>query len=213
MYDYRIPATQAFYTIVLLISSVVYLEYYTPSISPPHCFEILEGSRLFLEGKSNVNSFSCECQTMEQIPPQQMNINHAGEKVIFSGAALEIQTQSLDCGHRIMNQDLYKSLQAAHYPYIRIELEEASIHHIDKKLSKESWAPVKVCALLTVAGIQRRVDLSVQARQINQKAYRFRSTHRIKMTDYCITPPTAMFGTIKVKNEIDINFDLLVASE
>jgi len=152
---------------------------------------------------------------MDQLPPLQLNMQSLEHRqgAYFENARIDIRTRTLDCGHRGINRDLYESLKAQHHPHISLALEEVRWTADNPLGSTDNWQWLTACAELTVAGVSREVDLKVQARRLAHKTYRFVCEHRIRMTDFNVTPPTAMFGAVKVDNEVDIHFDLIVQAD
>ena len=181
----------------------------------PVCFHILQGSQLYLEGNTNIHSFICNCDEVDAFPPLnlEMEIESSASQIYFDKAQLKIKTQNLDCGHRIMNKDLHECLRATDHPYISVDLKTARLLADVPKISKEYWTLVAGRARLTVAGVSKTVYLKATARKLKGNTYRFISKHTINMTDYNIVPPSAFMGTIKVHDQITINFDLLIAVE
>ncbi|HTA26291.1 MAG TPA: YceI family protein, partial [Bacteroidia bacterium] len=59
---------------------------------------------------------------------------------------------------------------------------------------------------LTIAGVTKPIDMLIKVSAPNQGYLTFEGSQTIKMTDYGITPPTALLGTMKTGNEITINF-------
>lgn len=180
-----------------------------------YCLEVVDGSRLYLEGSSNVNTFTCECESMDKLPPLQLKMQELQHRkgAYFKNARISIRTQTLDCGHRGINRDLYESLKSSQHPTISLALDEVHWKSEGALDGKSAWQWLTACAELTVAGVTREVDLTVKARQLRHKTFRFVSKHRIRMTDFGVVPPTAMFGAVKVDNEVDLHFDLIVQAE
>jgi hypothetical protein len=46
---------------------------------------------------------------------------------------------------------------------------------------------------------------------ISDHDIKFSGSYTLKMTDFKMSPPTAMMGTIKVGNEVTIKFDLTLS--
>lgn len=197
--------------LMLLTSSIA------PGSRPPAelSYRILHTSRLFLEGTTNVNTFTCNCTCVQSFPRLQfeMEVREESRNAVFDDAQLQISTKALDCGNRNMNKDLYETLKAGQYPSIGISILEANLSSGDNLAEAAEWSDLTARARLTVAGVSRTALLKVKARKTGPGAYRFLSQYTIKMTDFNIEPPTAMLGLIKVNNQIEINFDLTVAVE
>lgn len=168
-------------------------------------FKILAGSRLYLEGKSNVNTFTCDCK--EDFPPTKMSINATANSNVayFHETRVEITTVKLDCGNKGINRDLSKALKADEYPKICFEL--CSITFQDAAHSDE-WQNVKANADITIAGKTKRVKMDIKAKQMADGQLSIKSSKAINMSDFGIDPPTVLMGLIKVKDEISLFFDL-----
>ncbi len=59
---------------------------------------------------------------------------------------------------------------------------------------------------LTLAGINRQVIMQATLCTSGPGKLAFEGSQQIKMTDYGVRPPTALFGTIRVNPDITINF-------
>ena len=103
---------------------------------------------------------------------------------------------------RIMNNNTYKALKADDYPNITFALifpvtsiqDDGKPHQITAK------------ADLTIAGKTRRVDMTVAATTQGHATIIFEGSRKIKMTDFDIDPPVALFGTLKTGDDIVIHF-------
>jgi polyisoprenoid-binding protein YceI len=66
---------------------------------------------------------------------------------------------------------------------------------------------VKVIGNLTIAGKIQKIDLAASARyNAADKSFTINGSKKLKMTDYGVSPPTAMLGTIKTGNDITVSF-------
>ncbi len=101
-----------------------------------------------------------------------------------------------------MNNNTYKALKADADPEITIKL-VGPIRSIKAKAG-ETTVPAK--ANLTIAGVTKSIDMQVKVSMPGQGKLLFEGAQSIKMTDYGINPPTALFGTLKTGNEITISF-------
>ncbi len=170
-------------------------------------FEIEKGSKLYIEGTSNVNSFECMCT--DEFNPQTAKITLSDDErqVWFTGTTLKLKTSLLDCDNSKMNRDLCEALKSEDYPYIRIDLHDALI--TEGTFDDPNGAKITCNASITITNIARKVSLNVKGRRLSSGRYRFISTKELLMTDFGVEPPTALLGLIKVRNSIRINFDLI----
>lgn len=197
------------YSAIILVLGVVVLGI----ISSDTVVSIDPASELVLFGSSNVNKFKCACT--DQFPQSTIKFNKGktGTSATFSNALLDLSVGALDCGNKLMNKDLYKTLKGEEYPKIRIEL--IQVKQLDNSIVEQpgSWATQTVEAALTIAGVRRSLDLSVRAQRIGAGRFRFVSDKNILMTDFGLTPPKALMGTIKVNDQIRIHMDMIVEVE
>jgi len=100
----------------------------------------------------------------------------------------------------IMNNNTYKALKADSNPQITFALTSpvksipSGAHVIAAKIN------------LTIAGVTKAIDMSVSANAQAHGDITFEGSKTIKMTDYGIKPPVALFGTLKTGDDITIKF-------
>ncbi|MCB0606663.1 MAG: YceI family protein [Lewinellaceae bacterium] len=177
-------------------------------------YRILDESKLFLEGTSNVNEFKCSCK--EDFPVATFTFENSESNltsVRFSDTRLTLKTRSLECGNRMMNKDLQKALKAETFPNIVIQLSEANLRantfFPDQVLA--GWTPMTAQTYISIAGQTRKVRLDINVQKTGHDKYRFTASKELHMTDFGIDPPTALLGLVKVNDRITINLDLTVA--
>jgi len=172
-------------------------------------FQLTNASKISIAGSSNVNEFSClafqefpVCSaTMEEIPGN----NH----IRFKHTVMQVLVRSLNCDNPVMNYDMYEALQSESYPYITIALTEAYAQD-GATINLSSREELYVVINLTITGHTQKQTLKISASRIADNRYRFYGSHTISLNDYHIEPPTALFGVIRVKDKIKIEFDLQV---
>jgi polyisoprenoid-binding protein YceI len=103
---------------------------------------------------------------------------------------------------RVMDNKTYEALKATRYPDILFTLSTPL------KLSQVSDGrqPVSVKGDLLLAGVCRPVVMQVKTFAFDQGKLLFEGTENIRMTDYGVKPPSALFGTMKAAPDITIHF-------
>ena len=169
-------------------------------------------SMLQIQGKTNVNSFQCYCAPPASVVGFNAESSSETQKINFKKAALTVLTKSLDCRHKIMNRDMYQTLKAEHYPTITLSISQVliPIHSINARW--KLTGPIATEAYLTLAGMKRKIDLLVTISQPFSNIYRFTAKKSLLLTDFGLTPPTALMGMVKVKNEIVLDIDLYISA-
>lgn len=105
----------------------------------------------------------------------------------------------------IMNNNTYKALKADNNPEITFALVEPV-----KSIPVGTHA-ITVKVNLSIAGVTNAVDMSVTATTQPHGDITFEGSKTIKMTDYGIKPPVALFGTLKTGDNITINYKTIFA--
>lgn len=167
--------------------------------------QILDNSKLYIEGKSNVNKFACHCT--EEFPTSKIQFNSTPSNgtAHFNKTEMQITTSKLDCGKKAINKDLIKTLKAEEHPKITLEL--CSLKFLEAA-HENDWQQVKAETFLTIAGTTRSMNMLVRAKQLGNFKYKIKSSEEIKLTDFDIDPPTALLGLVKVKDEMTLHLDL-----
>lgn len=182
------------------------------------------GSNLSFEGSSNVKDWRCGGSTLEarmEVAAPLEQINNIIDRIEDGDVArldpraasfpqpkfqLRVPVESLRCGNRQMERDMYRALRADANPVIEFRfngLVGGVEHDID-----EGRYSATISGVLTLAGARRNVQVPVVAERIGRDRFRLRARLPLRMTDFGITPPTALFGVIKARNDLVVQFDL-----
>lgn len=177
---------------------------------PNKTFHISKNSKLEIKGNTNVNSFNCLC--MDEIEPQPYIIENSvsRHKYYFKNTSMSIKINTLDCGNKLMNKDLRNSLNASKYPNIEIKLLEIKEDSCNPLRELKDWVKISAKTNIALNGISKEYTLDITAKKISDNKFRFISTKPILMSDFCVEPPTALMGMVKVQDEIKISLDLEV---
>ena len=163
-------------------------------------------SRLWIEGRSNVNQFECRADTYRgdatiYYESDEANANEQTD------ANLEIEVAGFDCGRERMNRDFRNALKANSFPKIIFRFGE--VLNMQPLAGEENTIRFNVMGYLTVAGVTREITFDMIGYFLSDDRIRAVGSKQIKMTDYEVEPPTAMLGLVKAENELTVHFDLL----
>ncbi len=164
-------------------------------------------SRLWIDGTSTVNSFTCETDNVigYGLLDDATMIRLADTA---PRAEVAVPVASFDCGDRRMNADFYEAMQAAHHPLIRFELIRT-----EALGGAEAAYQLRAEGRLTIAGTTRRIDMALEGRHLPGDRLRGTGAFSLKMTDFGIDPPSALFGLIKAHDRITVRFDLSATTQ
>lgn len=195
--------------LLLAISGVLASGGMQPTRAQGQRLVVHSDSQFWIQGEATTNDFTCRVGQVDgraKLPAPKKVLASSSEKREPT-VIVKVAVGAFDCGNRIMTKDLKETLKVEEYPHIRFELIDARVGTpID---TTAEWRPVKVLGALTVAGTKRVTTLSALGRALDESRFRIRGCHSIRMTDFEIEPPTKAFGLIKVKDQIEVQFDLL----
>lgn len=170
---------------------------------------ILQPSRIFVAGKSNVNRFSCDCEQNFSVARPNCYWRADPPTLVFENTRLRLQAENLDCGNKVMNRDLRNTLQADQHPEIRLDLQQLRFSggSITDAISSD-WTELTAHTLLTMAGETRPANIRFRGRSVGHEVYELVGVHEVRMTDFGVEPPTALMGLVKVEDRMEIHFKL-----
>jgi hypothetical protein len=167
-------------------------------------------SQFWIQGEATTHDFTCAVDRVEghaTLPPARDSIPETATREQQTEVVVTVPVQAFDCGNDRMTRDLQETLEMEAHPDIQFELIHATVGAaVDTTLR---WRRVKILGALTVAGTKRVTSLRAVGRALDAHRFRVRGCHPIRMTHFNIEPPTKAFGLIKVKNRVEVQFDLL----
>jgi len=156
-------------------------------------------STLKVEGTSNLHDW--------QIVAEKQQGKLIAE--IVDGKVTKIQqldftvtAESLKSGKSAMDKNTYKALNTGKHKQITFKL--AKVNSIE--CTNPNSCKVSVTGNLTIAGVTKPIDMAFDMKIYGTKLLLVGSK-TLKMTDFGVDPPKAMFGTITTGDAIDIKFE------
>ena len=120
----------------------------------------------------------------------------------LSSLNFTIPVNSLKSGKGMMDKNTYKAMKASDHKNITFALTSGTVTPVDA-----TTYTVKAIGKLTIAGTTKETDLVATAKfNAADKSFTVSGAKKMKMTEYNVTPPTVMLGTIKTGNDITINY-------
>ncbi|HEX6916033.1 MAG TPA: YceI family protein [Chitinophagaceae bacterium] len=134
-------------------------------------------------------------------------LNMTGEKLTgISNLSFLLAAETLKSGTSGLDKNGYKALDTKKNPSISFNMTSGTITAVDATTYQ-----FKGMGNLTIGGTTRLTDLVATMKySAAEKAFVVTGSKTIKMTDWKVTPPTVMFGTIKTGDKITIDFNLKI---
>lgn len=124
------------------------------------------------------------------------------------GATISIPVDSIT-GARgdAMTTKIHNAFKHTEHPEIVFELSSGSITQITDAAA--GTFVITAQGKLTMAGVEKEISVPFNGKRLENGGYQFECVYKIKMTDYNIEPPSAMFGQIVCGDEVSVIFNLL----
>jgi hypothetical protein len=124
-------------------------------------------------------------------------------------AELSVPVISLRGNSQGMDRDMYSALKAGQCPFIQYRLEKVQDAQVRQDPSTAKTEIIlHVTGVLTVAGVQRPLATELTIQEDTSQHYLVHARSVIQMTDFKVTPPTALFGLIRAQDSLSVIFNL-----
>jgi polyisoprenoid-binding protein YceI len=159
------------------------------------------GSSMTVSGTSSlhdwtvqVNDFNCDMTATADLTTMKI------EMVTFRGKATSIKSDN-----STMDKKIQEALKSDKHPEIRYTVRSArNIVLKDKKFSG------LITGDLQIAGKTKTEATQFTGSLIGENKLQITGSKKIKMTEFGISPPTAMLGALKTGDEVTVQFTLVL---
>jgi hypothetical protein len=168
---------------------------------------LLPGSVLTVEGKSTIRDWKCSAGKLEATissqgdNPIQMVVG--GEKAI-TAVELSIPIAKLDCSNGTMNEHMQKALKAKEHPVIFFRLQTYDL------ATSGGAQKATLNGLLKIGGAEQPVTIAADVSVTPDGDLKVVGTHTLTMTKFGLKPPSLMLGTMKVRDDVVVRFNVLL---
>lgn len=154
-------------------------------------------SKIIVEGTSNIHDWEIE---VEQMSGGIQAVFEDGKLVKLENLKITIPATSLKSGKSGMDKNTYKALDTDKHPNIVYQLEK--VDKIDHGTDK---CFITTQGKLNISGTSRTVSIVFEAK-VSGNTIVLEGKNELKMTNYNVDPPTAMFGTITTGDTVIVKF-------
>lgn len=169
------------------------------------------GSRLWIEGASNVSKWTCRATTVSGAIGADSGFSDAGAPPSSAwSVTVRVPVSALTCGHAQMDKSLRTALRAAEGEArgdggnIVATLEAVRPDTSDGRT-------VHTIGTLTLAGREHPIRVDIDTSRATADGMEAQGEIPILMSDYGVEPPTALFGVIRCTDRVVVKFAVIVA--
>ena len=162
-------------------------------------YSLIPGLEVKVAGTSTIHDWEMVSSTATG----EANLDSKNNGTVnFSSLFVSIPVKSLKSGKSQMDVNAYKALRADKYPEIQFTLTD---------VEKITRSKIIVNGRLTIAGTGRRISIEGNYNP-GGDSIQFSGTRSIKFSEFNIDPPTAIFGTIKTGDDLQLSFNVIFKS-
>jgi polyisoprenoid-binding protein YceI len=166
------------------------------------------GSRVWIEGSSNVTDWACKATTFEARVELDPSAAQPDVPVVdrIRRVSVKVSARDLKCGNRKMERDLYSALKAndpANPSYIVAGF---------NSVARTGADDIETQGLLTVVGVDKYIDARITTERLPDGTVKARGSVPLRMTDFGVKPPVGLFGLIRSKDEFVVKFELVIGA-
>ncbi len=157
-------------------------------------YQLSGGQQWTVAGTSSIHDW----EMVSQGATGTARIETAGSSIkAIPSLKLELSAKTLKSGKSSMDDNAYKALNADRHPNIQFELTGVESIKGQEILAK---------GRLTISGTTKMVTLKANY-TLSGNAVTFSGSHPISFSEFDLKPPTAVFGTIKTGDQLNIQFE------
>ncbi|MBE0651801.1 MAG: YceI family protein [Bacteroidales bacterium] len=162
-------------------------------------YQSTETSTVSVTGTSTLHNWS---EKLKKFDVSFLSNESGTQTIVVKDVQFKAQVGNLESESSLMSDKTFTALKKAKYPLISF----VSDQETTMSLSGDKFSG-KVSGKLTVAGTTKEVLIPIEG-TLENGAIAISCVYPISMSDYGIKPPTALFGSIKSGNDIQVHFNL-----
>ena len=176
-----------------------------PHVEKPVKWIIEKTSTLRIDGKSNVNSFTCDIEGYNRRDTIISGSYTASEPVSLSGS-LKLEIVNFNCHSSFITRDFRKTLKADKYPEMIIRF--LRIESMPELKGKPEL--IKGFVEVEVAGVTKQIEISYSFLKMNNGFVRLNGNRNFRFSDFNLHPPKKFAGLIRIKDDFKVSFHLML---
>lgn len=180
----------------LLLGAVLFSAASWTTVAPPadaQSYTLQPDSKVWVDGTSNKSDFTVHATEIDASAELGADNVPTTLQITMPSASIKSNEST------IMDRLLHDALKVEEHATITFELSEAAA---------SSDGSLSTTGKLTLAGVTRDIEMDITAEQTDE-GIRYTGTTPLKMSDYNIKPPVAMFGALRTADDVTVGFDVV----
>lgn len=164
---------------------------------------VKSNSQLTVNGATNINTFTCSVPSYGKADTLAFTSQNGLSNRSAVNCILHIPVMSFDCGNRFMTKDLQKTMHAEKYPHLAIDIKTLVPFH------QMSGKSIEGKTMITIAGVSKPYYIQFAVTKSGAN-YFLKGKKQVLFSDFKLHPPSKLGGSIKVKDELDVEVNLVL---
>lgn len=185
----------------LLIITQVFSFLLLNTNEPSQLWAVESESNIKIKGTTNLNKFVCKIAQYGKKSILKFATKRSKHGHYNVEGHIVFPVDNFDCGHRIMTHDFKKTLNSSAYPDMRIAFKNVS------SLPSTSPQCIKVGLEIQLAECVKNITIDFEP-SIKNHDLVWKGNVQLQFSDFDLDPPSKFGGSIKVKNDLDVEISL-----
>jgi len=190
-----------------LISTIFLMMFLGGSLLAQNVTLNIQGQpQMHIDGEANVRSWDAAVEQVEgtlvMAEVEEMTLENLTAD-LFKEMTLTIPVESIQSGSGGLTKNIHKYLHADDHPTITFTLNEVT----DISVEGDS-AMITASGVINANGVDSDVTMQVTASMNADGSINFQGEQELLMTSFDIDPPTAIFGTVRARDEMIISYNV-----
>ncbi|OLY90910.1 hypothetical protein BUE76_02610 [Cnuella takakiae] len=173
----------------------------------PSRWVVQRGSTVAVKGKTNINSYGCGISSFEGCDTISMTPHPASPQSMLLNGCIYLDVARFDCINRMMTAELRKTLQADKHPKLKIKFITLGKIAVGTNRKEEDCGIVE----MEIAGVKRRYPIQycyTIGSDANTIVIAGQKT--LCFSDFSLIPPRKLNGMVQAKDELEVQFHLVM---
>ncbi len=179
-----------------------------PSEADTARFSIDNGlSSMTIEGGSTVGSWDAEVKLINADFSIDLSALESGANSPFQLGSFTVPVENIDGDGRRLTRNIHSYLKKDDHPEVTFRMNSSEI--VEKN---DSGYKVEVNGVINAAGADHEVTFLADVAQSDNGGFIISGKTPLKFSDFDIDRPSAMLGSVRADEEIEIHYNLVLTS-
>ena len=165
-----------------------------------------EQSVLTIYGKTNINEFSCRLPSKSEKDTLIIS-SFTDTELIFEKGRVKVDPTIFNCGNEFIKRDFLETIKAKQYPFIYINFMDIYFEKSEGSGFHKAYGNVNIY----ICGIRKEYMIDFDVNNLPNGKIQLNGHRELKLSEFNIKTPSKMMGLIKVSDDIEIEFQLMLS--